>query len=63
MNKNFKDMSADELDAEILRVRKDYLKLKMQKAIGQLGQTHLLGGCRKDIARIKTLLKQKGKTV
>jgi large subunit ribosomal protein L29 len=31
----------------------------MQKASGQLGQTHLLGAARRDIARIKTVLAEK----
>lgn len=63
MSKKLGEMSVEELHAEILRTRKDQLKLKMQKAIGQLGQTHLLGQCRKNIARAKTLLKQKGKSL
>jgi large subunit ribosomal protein L29 len=31
----------------------------MQKASGQLGQTHLLEEARRDIARVKTVLREK----
>jgi large subunit ribosomal protein L29 len=31
----------------------------MQKASGQLGQPHLMGETRRDIARIKTILAEK----
>lgn len=33
--------------------------LRMQKATGQLSQTHLLKQVRRDIARVKTLLNEK----
>jgi large subunit ribosomal protein L29 len=31
----------------------------MQKSSGQLGQSHLLGQARRDIARVKTILNEK----
>lgn len=54
-----REKSADELNAELLKVVEDQFKLKMQLAIGQLGQSHLLKLARKDIARIKTVLSEK----
>ena len=33
-----------------------HFKLRMQKASGQLGQTHLLRAQRRDIARVKTVM-------
>jgi len=35
----------------------------MQKSTGQLGQTHLLGQVKRDIARIKTVLNEKQEQV
>lgn len=37
---------------------KEYFKLKMQNAAGQLKQTHLLRKLRRDIARHKTSIRQ-----
>lgn len=55
----FKDKSAAELQEALVTQLQDQFKLKMQAATGQLNQTHLLRQSRRDIARIKTLLKQK----
>lgn len=54
-----KDKSAAELQEALLEQLQDQFKLKMQAATGQLNQTHLLRQSRRDIARIKTVLKQK----
>jgi large subunit ribosomal protein L29 len=53
-NKNVK-----ELRDELLKRRREQFALRMQKASGQLGQTHLLKETRHDIARIKTVLAEK----
>ena len=54
-----RDKSADELNAQLQTLLEDQFKLRMQKATGQLAQTHLLKQARKDIARVKTVLKEK----
>ena len=54
-----RDKSPQELDAELLKLRKEQFNLRMQKASGQLGQPHLLGETRRDIARIKTIMAEK----
>ena len=51
--------SVKELTEELLKLRKEHFNLRMQKASGQLGQVHLLGETRKDIARVKTLIQEK----
>ncbi|MDQ2078181.1 50S ribosomal protein L29 [Marinimicrobium sp. ABcell2] len=51
--------TVEELNSELLDQMKEQFKLRMQAATGQLGQTHLLRQNRRDIARIKTVLKQK----
>jgi len=51
--------SVEELDKELLRLLEARFKLRMQKASGQLGQTHLLRSQRRDIARVKTILREK----
>lgn len=57
--KKLKEKSVDELGVELLRVRKEQFNLRMQKASGQLGQVHLLNEARRDIARIKTVIREK----
>ena len=54
-----REKSAEELNAELLKLREEQFKLNMQNATGQLGQTHLLKQTRKDIARVKTVLSEK----
>ncbi|MCB1632300.1 MAG: 50S ribosomal protein L29 [Pseudomonadales bacterium] len=51
--------SIDELNRELLRLLEARFKLRMQKATGQLGQSHLLKAQRRDIARVKTILGEK----
>lgn len=54
-----RDKSADELNTELLKLRESQFKLRMQSATGQLAQNHLLKQARKDIARVKTVLREK----
>lgn len=51
--------SVEELNKELLSQLEEQFKLRMQKTTGQLNQTHLLKQTRRDIARIKTALRQK----
>jgi large subunit ribosomal protein L29 len=54
-----RDKSPQDLQAELLRLRREQFGLRMQKASGQLGQPHLLREARRDIARIKTIMAEK----
>jgi large subunit ribosomal protein L29 len=51
--------SSEELTKELLTLREDQFKLRMQRVTGQLGQTHLLQQNQRDIARVKTVLTEK----
>ena len=51
--------SSDELTKELLTLREEQFKLRMQRVTGQLGQTHLLQQNQRDIARVKTALTEK----
>ena len=51
--------SAAELREELLRLRKEQFALRMQRGTEQLPQTHLIIGTRRDIARVKTLLRER----
>ena len=52
-----KDMA--ELNKELLELRKAQFSLRMQAATPQLQYTSQIGKVRKDIARVKTLLREK----
>ena len=54
-----RNKSPEELNGQLLTLREEQFKLRMQKSTGQLGQTHLLAENQRDIARVKTVLKEK----
>ena len=54
-----REKTVDELSEELLRLRREHFNLRMQRASGQLPQTHLAGETKRDIARIKTVLREK----
>lgn len=53
----------EELREELMRLTKEQFNLRMQKANGQLGQTHLIREARREIARVKTVLLEKATNV
>jgi large subunit ribosomal protein L29 len=56
-----RDLTADELKDKLLQLRREQFNLRFQKASGQLEKTARIGEVRKDIARIKTILGEKGR--
>jgi large subunit ribosomal protein L29 len=54
-----RDKSVEELGKELLSLHEEQFKLRMQRATGQLGQTHLLQQGQRHIARVKTVLTEK----
>lgn len=54
-----KEKSVEQLREQHLELLEQQFKLCMKKASGQLSQTHQLGTVRRDIARVKTILREK----
>ena len=54
-----REKSAEDLGKQLLALREEQFKLRMQKVTGQLGQTHLLQQNQREIARVKTVLTEK----
>ncbi|HEY1927700.1 MAG TPA: 50S ribosomal protein L29 [Caulobacteraceae bacterium] len=52
-------MSADQLTDELLSLKKEQFNLRFQAATGQLEKTHRAQEVRRDIARIKTVMRAK----
>ena len=48
-------MTVDQLDDEVLKLKKEQFNLRFQRATGQLENTSRVRQVRRDIARIKTI--------
>lgn len=55
-----RDKSVEELNSNLVDLVKTQFGLRMQHATGQLGKTSELKKVRRDIARVKTVLAEKG---
>jgi large subunit ribosomal protein L29 len=54
MAEDFKGMSIDQLDDQLVKLKKEQFNLRFQRASGQLENTARIRLVRRDIARIKT---------
>ena len=52
-------MSAAELDAKLLDLKKDLFQLRLQHATNQLDNPLKIAETKRDIARIKTVIREK----
>jgi large subunit ribosomal protein L29 len=56
---DLRGQSPDQLKEALLQLKKEQFNLRFQAATGQAEKTHRVGEVRKDIARIKTVLRSK----
>ena len=56
---DIRDMTLDQLQDELLKLKKEQFNLRFQTATGQLENTARVRQVRRDIARIKTITKEK----
>jgi large subunit ribosomal protein L29 len=49
-------MSREDLNKELINLRREQFNLRMQRATGQLARPHEYGRVKKDIARVKSIL-------
>lgn len=59
---DFRVMTPDQMSDELLKLKKEQFNLRFQAATGQVEKTHRAGEIRKDIARIKTVLRSRQAT-
>ena len=52
-------MTIDQIDDEVLKLKKEHFNLRFQRASGQLENTARVREVRRDIARLKTVAQQK----
>jgi large subunit ribosomal protein L29 len=51
--------TSDQLTENLLQLKKEQFNLRFQAATGQMDKSHRVDQVRKDIARIKTVMRQK----
>jgi large subunit ribosomal protein L29 len=56
---DLKIMSVDQLEQELLSLKKEQFNLRFQRATGQLENTARVRAVRRDIARVKTIAAQR----
>jgi len=52
-------MTLDQIDDEVLKLKKEQFNLRFQRATGQLENTSRVRAIRRDVARLKTIAAQK----
>lgn len=52
---DLREKTKDELDGILKELYNEKFRLRLQKATGQMKQTHLIGKARKQIARVLTV--------
>ena len=57
--KELKNLSVEELTNKLDELKKDLFMLRMQHATNQLDNPMQIGAVKKDIARVKTIIREK----
>lgn len=58
-----REKNVDSLNAELLALLKEQFNLRIQKGAGQLPKPMMMKNVRRAIARVKTVLNEKGSSV
>ncbi len=51
-------MSAEEIETKLTELKKEFFNLRFQHGVGQLENTAILPGIRRDIARLNTVSRE-----
>ncbi len=54
-----REKNTDELNKELLELLREQFNLRMQKGTGQMTRPHNMKNVRRNIARVKTVLREK----
>jgi len=57
--RDYRDMAADQLNEELVKLRREQFNLRMQAATGQAPKPDQHQKVRRDIARLKTVMSEK----
>lgn len=58
-NKDFRDMTNDELNQKLKELKSEHFNLRFSHATGQLSNPMMLNTVKKDIARVLTILRER----
>jgi len=58
---DIRDMTPDQMDDEVVKLRKEAFNMRFQRATGQLENTARLRQIRRSVARIKTVQRERAK--
>lgn len=56
-----RDMTPDQLNDELVRLKREQFNLRFQKATGQLENTSRIRAVRRAVARVKTMTQEKAR--
>ena len=57
--KELHEMTVEELNTKLKELSEELFNLRFRHAIGQLENSSSLNNCKKDIAKVKTILRQR----
>ena len=57
--KELHEMTVDELNTKLKELKEELFNLRFRHAIGQLENSAALSTCRKNIAKVKTVIREK----
>lgn len=57
--KDLRELSNKELEAKVAESKKELFNLRMKQSTGTLEKTHQIKELRKDVARMKTILRER----
>ena len=57
--KEIREMSAEQIGKELLSLKREQFNLRVQSATGQGVRSHEYGRIRRDVARLKTILRER----
>ena len=57
--KEFREMTTEELQQKLKDLRSEHFNLRFSHATGQLSNPMMLNNVKKDIARVKTIIREK----
>ena len=61
--KEIRELSVEKLEAKLQELKKDLFMLRMQHATNQLDNPLQIAAVKKDIARIKTIIREKAQNI
>ena len=56
--KELRELSVEELEERAKETGQELFNLRFQKATGQLGNTAMIGKTKRDLARVKTVIRE-----